>query len=219
MNVIDYFGPKVAKLKLIPSETQMLFEICEKSNEPYNHRLVGHIKEEIGIDELLRNSPLHNILLDKVEQYLTDIDSGSWKKVINSSPDFKLLELKSAWYNKQTHMEFNPIHDHRNSADLVCVIFPKIYLDDSVNSYYINYTNSKQRGQLTFVFGEHNRNDFGNPTITVQPEEGDMFIFPSTLRHYTAPVLGNSVRYSVSCNFKFSNLAHRLSGKLNSHED
>jgi hypothetical protein len=98
-------------------------------------------------------------------------------------------------------------------------MFPKIHLDESVSEYFDNYQKEKQTGQLNFVFGENVKNDFGIVQITVQPEEGDVFIFPSTLKHYTAPVLGNSFRYSVSCNFSFSSLSTRLLQKLNSNED
>jgi len=172
----------------------------------------------MDITDLLRNSPLHRIILDKVISYLTDVDAGMWEKVVNTNPKFDLLEMQAAWYNKQIHMEYNPPHDHRHSADLVCVIFPKIYIDKSAD-YYIKYEHVKQEGQLTFTYGEHTKNDFGKKQITIHPEEGEMFVFPATLGHYTAPVLGNSERYSVSCNFKFSNLAHRLLGKLSSYED
>jgi hypothetical protein len=218
MKVIDHFGPKVANSKLSESDTEQLFNICQESNDRYNHKLVGLINEEMDITNLLRNSPLHRIILDKVITYLTEVDAGLWDKVVDTNPEFDLLEMQSAWYNKQVHMEYNPPHDHRHSADLVCVIFPKIYIDESAD-YYINYKQVKQEGQLTFIYGEHTKNDFGKKQITIQPEEGDMFIFPATLGHYTAPVLGNSVRYSVSCNFTFSNLAQRLLRKINSNEN
>lgn len=219
MKVVDYFGPRVAKDKLTTEETAMLFDICCQADEPYNHRLVGYIKEEVGITEGLRNSTLYRIILNKMKKYLTTIDSGIWTQVVESEIDFDLFDLKSAWYNKQIEMEFNPLHDHRDSADLVCVIFPKIDLDKSVDSYYINNSKEKQTGQLNFVYGQHAKNDFGNVRISVQPEEGDVFIFPATLGHYTTPVLGNSVRYSVSCNFTFSNLSKRFLSKLNKNED
>jgi hypothetical protein len=219
MKVIDYFGPRVAKDKLTVQETAMLFDICNQAKEPFNHELVGYIKEEVGITERLRNSSLYPTILNKMKQYLTEIDNGMWKKVVESKPDFNLLDLKAAWYNKQIALEFNPLHDHRHPADLVCVMFPKIHLDESVSEYFDNYQKEKQTGQLNFVFGENVKNDFGIVQITVQPEEGDVFIFPSTLKHYTAPVLGNSFRYSVSCNFSFSSLSTRLLQKLNSNED
>lgn len=219
MKVIDYFGPRVAKSKLTHADTNTLFDICQHASEPCNHMLVGLIKGEVAITDLLRNSPVYSVVLGHIEEYLKTIDSGLWNKVIISDLIDHPIELKSAWYNKQLAMEFNPMHNHAHSADLVCVIFPKISLDDSVENYYINNSNEKQTGQLTFVHGESSKNDFGLSQITVQPEEGDIFVFPSTLNHYTTPVLGDSVRYSISCNFSFSSLAHRLLGTLTKHEN
>ena len=167
MKVIDYFGPRVAKDKLTVQETAMLFDICNQAKEPFNHELVGYIKEEVGITERLRNSSLYSTILNKMKQYLTDIDNGMWKKVVESNPDFNLLELKNAWYNKQVALEFNPLHNHRHSADLVCVMFPKIHLDESVNEYFDNYQKEKQTGQLNFVFGENVKINIKIKIVTV----------------------------------------------------
>ncbi len=219
MKVIDYFGPRIAKAKLSLDDTRALFDICQTATQPCNHMLVGVIKDEVAITESLANSKVYSSLLEHVNNYLLDIDHGCWKKVLDANAIVNPVELKSAWYNKQVAMEFNPMHNHAQSADLVCVIFPKIDLDKTVENYYINNINEKQTGQLNFVYGESSKNDFGTSKITVQPEEGDVFVFPSTLNHYTTPVLGNSVRYSVSCNFTFTNLAHRLLNTLNKHEN
>lgn len=219
MNVIDYFGPKIAHTKLSKNDTQILFDICRSSSEEVNHDLVGFIREEVGITDKILNSNIYKTLLLYVNDYVQNIDSGKWTKVAKSDTISSLVELKKAWYNKQIAMEHNPPHNHHHSADLVCVIFPKIDLDNNVENYYINNTKEKQTGQLNFRYGFSEPNDFGKRLITVQPEEGDMFIFPSTLDHYTTPVLGNSVRYSISCNFLFTNLAHRMLKTFNKDEN
>lgn len=219
MKVIDNFGPKIAHTKLSKSDTQILFNICCSSSEEFNHELVGFIREEVGITDKILNSNIYKTLLSYVNDYVQNIDSGKWDKVAKSDNISSLVELKSAWYNKQIAMEHNPPHNHRHSADLVCVIFPKIELDNNVENYYINNRKEKQTGQLNFSYGCLQLNDFGKSLITVQPEEGDMFIFPSTLDHYTTPVLGNSVRYSISCNFLFTNLAHRMLKTFNKDEN
>jgi hypothetical protein len=219
MKVIDYFGPRIAKSKLSVDDTNELFEICKLSSIPVNKELVGLVREEVSIVDALRASNVYGTILENINQYINTVDSGAWEKVIKSGDITNPLELQAAWYNKQVAMEFNPIHNHRRSADLVCVIFPKITLDNSVDSYYINNSNEKQTGQLTFLYGEDSKNDFGKSQITVQPDEGDMFVFPSTLSHYTTPVLGDSVRYSISCNFNFSKLAQRLMSTLSKNEN
>jgi hypothetical protein len=219
MKVIDYFGPRVAKTTLSSNDTNLLFEICQQSFQSCSHTLVGFIKEEIFITDQLRTSPVYNTIINKVEEYLLTVDSGLWDKVLKSGDIEHPLELKTAWYNKQVSMEYNPMHNHAYACDLVCVIFPKITLDNNVKDYYINNINERQTGQLNFVFGESPVSGLGINKITVQPEEGDMYIFPSYLNHFTTPVLGNSIRYSVGCNFSFTGLVHRLSRKFINYEN
>ena len=213
MKIVEHFGPKVAKAKLSKEDTQALFDICQTTTEPFNHESVGIIREEIRVTTELMQNKVYHVLLNYVHEYLRNIDSGYWSNIIQDLSDSNFLELQEAWYNKQTALEFNPLHNHRDSADLVCVTYPKIELDNSFDQYYITNTRGKQTGQIHFAYGTNLANDFGKSLITVQPEEGDILVFPSTLDHYTSPVLGNSVRYSLSCNFKFTNLARRLLSK------
>ena len=54
-------------------------------------------------------------------------------------------------------------------------------------------------GRIQFIYGNGPRN-----CITYQsfmPEEGDMYIFPSWLKHWVAPYKSNCTRISVSGNF------------------
>ena len=56
-------------------------------------------------------------------------------------------------------------------------------------------------------------NGFGRSEFSLEPEQGDILIFPASLLHYTAPVLGESFRYSISCNFRIHNHIKRLVNK------
>ena len=135
MKVIDYFGPRIAKTTLSQNDINALFEICKTSTSPANDRLVGLIREEVSITDRLKSSKVCQTILENVNQYVKDIDPGRWDKVNENGTIPHLLELRNAWYNKQVAMEFNPIHHHASQADLVCVIFPKIDLDKSVDHY------------------------------------------------------------------------------------
>jgi len=217
MNVIDTFGPKIAKTQISQSDNEKLHKICldcdinftpelDKTN---NFTYIQNVKEQGNITELLKNSPVYYVLLDKIQEYLKNIDSGLWQDIINTNEVKHLMELKKAWYNKQTDMEYTSYHDHRHTADVVCVLYPKIYLDKD-EKYFEENKLARKTGQLFFIYGEPIKNDFGKTTIVVQPQERDMYIFPSTLGHYTSPVLGESERYSISCNFVFTSTAERL---------
>ena len=94
----------------------------------------------------------------------------------------------------------------------------QIYLDEDAE-YFKTHQIPNQKGQLFFIYADSIKNDFGKSSIEVQPEEGDMFIFPSQLSHYTAPVLGKSYRYSISCNFSFTTKAKNLLHKMSKNEN
>ena len=60
-------------------------------------------------------------------------------------------------------------------------------------------------GKLFFDYGWPEKNHFNKKLFEVDPKEGEMYIFPSSLTHYTEPVLGkDDYRYSISCNFIIS---------------
>ena len=53
-------------------------------------------------------------------------------------------------------------------------------------------------GGLTFIYGEGPRSYISHHSFV--PEEGDMFIFPATLKHWVFPFKSDCVRISVSGN-------------------
>jgi len=209
---IGTFGPIVAKTKLTKEETLELYNICLDSNEPDNEKLVGYIKEENKITEKLRSSKVLPTIIKQIENYIKEIDGGNYSQIVKEHDFDSLVGLRSAWYNKQIHMEHNPIHNHVYSADLVCVIYPKVVLDENVENFKVNNSIfDKQQGQITFLYGQTpNLNGFGESSISILPEEGDILIFPSSMYHYTTPVLGDSCRYSISCNFEIHKHIKRI---------
>lgn len=215
LQVVDYFGPRVAKVKLDDDIVKQLQSMIMDANEPFNDRLLGFLKEEVNLyDQIMSNKQVHDTLLANMNEYLYDIDSGVWKEAIHSGSLPTALEMTAAWYNKQIAGEHQPPHHHTFSADLVCVIFAHIKLDNDESKYYNVSHGEKQKGQLNLEYGEVEKNGFGRPRIYKEPEEGDMYIFPGTLTHYTTPVVGNSERYSVACNYSITPLVKRLQGKL-----
>ncbi len=209
------FGPLIAKTKLNEEETQELYNICIASNKTDNHKLVGFINEENNIYVELKNSKVVKSIVSLVEDYIRHIDNGIYKDALKENDLDSLVNLSDAWYNKQTAMEYNPLHNHNNAADLVCVIYPKISLQEDVEHYAVNNSAyQEQKGQIHFVYGQTpNMNGFGRSEFSLEPEQGDILIFPASLLHYTAPVLGESFRYSISCNFRIHNHIKRLVNK------
>jgi hypothetical protein len=215
MIIVDAFGPKIAKVKLSDYITEVLMQICNDATDPHNDKLVGYIREEMDIGQQLHdNQDVLKVLVGFANDYLLDVDSGMWNDVIASGTLPCYLEFNDAWYNNQLPGEHNPPHDHRYSADVVSVIYPKIELDTEHDMFYTNSKREKQLGQLNFLHGDTDKNGFGKKSISIQPEQGYMYIFPASLMHYTTPILGNSVRYSIGCNFTITNLARNMQNKL-----
>lgn len=215
LEVMEYFGPKIGKAKLSDEETKELYDICVASNKPDNHKLVGYIVEQNNIYDKLKNSKVIKSIINLIEDYIRDIDNGIYKNTLKENDLDSLVNLSDAWYNKQVAMEYNPVHNHITAADLVCVIYPKVSLDKKVEHYIVNKSAyQEQKGQIHFLYGQNpNRNGFGRSLLSLEPKEGDILIFPSSLDHYTAPVLGESYRYSISCNFIIHNHIKRLADK------
>jgi len=216
LEIVGTFGPKIAKSKLSKETTEALYDMCLQSQVPENHKLVGFIREENTITHLLKQNPkVHNELIGLVENYFKEIESGIYKRVLSEKKFDSLLELTAGWYNKQVAMEYNPPHNHVTAADLVCVLYPKIQLDDNADLYTVNpTTNQEQKGQISFMYGQAvDLNGFTPSIVSIEPEEGDMLIFPASLLHFTAPVLGNSFRYSISCNFNIHTHIKRIAYK------
>lgn len=216
LKIAGTFGPKIAKSKLSKETTEALYDMCLQSQVPENHKLVGFIREENTITHLLKqNHKVHNELIDLVENYFKEIENGIYKRVLSEKKFDSLLELTAGWYNKQVAMEYNPPHNHVTAADLVCVLYPKIQLDDNADLYTVNpTTDQEQKGQISFMYGQSvDLNGFTPSILSLEPEEGDILIFPSSLLHFTAPVLGNSFRYSISCNFNIHTHIKRMAFK------
>lgn len=216
LQIVDYFGPRVARVKLDQVTVTELQAMCNSAEELMTEKLVGFIREEINlIEQMCANRSVHNQLLEHINNYLYDIDTGIWNEAIHAGSLPGAAELTEAWYNKQVAGEHNPPHHHNYSADIVCVIFTHVELDNDESKYYTVAGGEKQRGQLNLVYGDPNeKNGFGKTKITIEPKVGDMYIFPAGLTHYTTPVVGNSVRYSVACNFNITSLVKRLQKKL-----
>lgn len=203
MNVIDYFGPRVAKATLEPDFVELLHNICLDTDIKHNRALVGLIKEENWIFDKLKNNNIDKKLCQYVNTYLESIDGGKYKKQIETYTSNEYVELQDSWYNKQVQFEYNPPHNHQESADVVCVIFTKLNISETPHiTYETNMGDYVHNGKLFFDYGWPDKDNFNKKLLEVNPKEGDMYIFPSSLVHYTEPVLGKEdYRYSISCNF------------------
>ena len=58
MKVVDYFGPKVAKVKLSEQDSKTLYNYCLEAQVPHNSKLLGNVREQNSLTEYLQNTNL-----------------------------------------------------------------------------------------------------------------------------------------------------------------
>jgi len=185
------WGPCVVQLKITEDFRKKLLSEAEQSKQKalkFDHKLAGVIKEEYAY----RNKEM---FLPEISQVLGVYDQAYQKfknKPYDQKPEYLLNEL---WVNFMKKNEFNPPHDHADQLSFV------IFLDvpEEIHKEQKEYKGqSGGPGSLSFLYGEGNRQ-----AITYQgirPNNGDMFIFPSWVKHYVAPFYSDVTRISVSGN-------------------
>ena len=106
------------------------------------------------------------------------------------------IEIRSAWFNDMKNNEYSPMHKHTG------ILSGVLYL--KIPEYSPSRKNKGTDGAITFI-GNTSPNDglFTNPQFSVSPKVGDIFIFPSTLRHQVYPFRtenGKGIRRTMSFN-------------------
>lgn len=182
-----YWGPYLWKTKIEQKFCDELFERAKKSNIKHNKYLAAHIENEI-----LYLKEDMKWFVNEITPYTNlYFQTGNfWYKEV------KETKLESLWINYMKNGEFNPEHTH--DGDISFVIYLKIpeLLKKECEQ---NNANSPGPGSITFSFGE--RMNYFTTAHNFFPEEGDLFMFPATLRHIVFPFKSDCVRISVSGNF------------------
>ena len=174
-----------------------------------NDTLVGEIIDEwdIGLP-LLKNIKFESFLFDMIREYIQVVKfqrtpkdthlSCSEEVFVNSHAFFKedSWEILSSWFNNQVDDEYNPIHFHQGVLSGVLYLKIPEYLPARKNDY--------QDGSIYFV-GNQGFSDglFTAANFAVSPKVGDIFLFPSTMRHTVYPFRtkdGKGIRRSMSFN-------------------
>jgi len=109
--------------------------------------------------------------------------------------------LEDLWINFQRQGEYNPLHNHKGHLSFV------IYLqvpEEIVNEDKITkgVYNNEGPGRIVFNYGE--KLPFNISGFNKLPKKGDLFIFPSWLKHFVYAFKSNVERISVSGNIRIS---------------
>lgn len=108
------------------------------------------------------------------------------------------LKPGDLWINYQTAGEFNPPHRHNMDLSFaLCLQMPQEIIQENKN--YLG--RSSGPGALMFNYGEIE--DCVIHTHQFLPKKGDLFLFPSKLRHTVFPFKSNTTRISISGNLGY----------------
>ena len=196
INVDVYnWGPCVVRVKIKDDLVKTLLKEGKNNRLDFRDKLAGIIENETGYSTESKQK-----VLPQLSQYLGVYDQvyqNYVKQPYETKPEYVLSSL---WINHQRPNEFNPPHDHDGKISFV------IYLQvpeeiKKENQAFVG--KSCGPGGIQFVYGEGPRDCV--TTLSYFPEVGDMFMFPSWLKHWVAPFKSKVTRISVSGNLRIVN--------------
>tara|TARA_B100001250_G_scaffold326750_1_gene290806 strand:+ start:151 stop:750 length:600 start_codon:yes stop_codon:yes gene_type:complete len=146
----------------------------------------GHITSE----DLLDNTQMHVVrdcITERVEEFVYG-DCG-----ISSEME---IELISSWANLHKKGDFAQIHSHYNS-----IISGVWYLTTTPKTgKFVVHSDHKLFGNL-LDFPKRVYNEFNNDSYSFIPQNGDLIIFPSTLKHSVTHNEEDIDRFSIAFNY------------------
>ena len=184
------FGPLLIKTKIHPEDLEKIKKVAEKKGRTHHQNLAGVIEKEyvINMEKFVPIvSPYFETFVHAARQWSGQIMLGKMKFV-------------DAWVNYMVAGEYNPPHVHSN-CNISSVLFLKVPKTlKKENDYWVKEKKiqSSGPGTIMFMYGE-----LGFYTCidrTFLPEEGDLFIFPASLRHFVAPFVSKGERISIAAN-------------------
>ena len=184
-----YWGPLLFKIKLRHEDLEKCTKLCSKKSSCVRDTLAGIIKHEHHVGGI----KYYKIL----EPYLDSF--RDCHKAWYGRPLTKRIVISMAWVNFMVAGEFNPPHIH-SSCDFSSVLFIKI--PEKLKEEHKAFTGTGGGpGAISFTYGE------SQPHIidwkSFLPQEGDLFIFPATLKHFVSSFTSQGERISISANFRF----------------
>ena len=180
----------------------------DENKKSYNNVLAGEIENEWIIPtSILELDSFKNYIDELSLRYLTSFASQHHIETDKIPPVLgrfaQMLEksvLTSAWFNDQKDDEYNPLHNHTG------ILSGVLYL--KIPEYLPSRKNKDTDGTISFV-GNSSDTDIimTYSTITISPKVGDIFLFPSLLKHQVYPfrtVSGKGIRRSLSFNIELN---------------
>ena len=189
-----HWGPFLFRAKVTPAECKMLIKEgkqCRNKSHDHRAKLAGHLSEEYRLTDTDGIAKwFQKYLIAYIDSY-TNWRGKKFKPLIN-------LHADTFWINYMKCHDFNPPHDH--GGDLSFVIYP--HMPNKIikeNKKFKGTTTGP--GGIAWFYGESHGQYVD--TVNMMPQTGDLFIFPSSLKHWVFPFRSNVERISVSGNILF----------------
>jgi len=176
---------------------------AKENKNPYNHELVGHMKEEY---DLFKENPPKSVFGFITQQALQGpFFRDTLCKVSVLTHDVPIV-VDSLWVNFQKKYEFNPIHNHSGFASFI--IFVNIPYDLKKEEDYfkvIHHGSSKHTSKLSFLnYLPHDGTINPTPVDVDKSFEGKMLMFSNKHLHTVYPFYtSDDYRITISGNLKF----------------
>ena len=185
------WGPCCVHIRISEDFHKKLLDEAFKSRvkeQDYRNRLAGILKAEYEYKD-------KGMFVQEIAQILGVYDEAfqKWKSErYKNKPHYVLTSL---WVNFMKKHEYNPPPDHADQLSFVIFLDVPNEIKEEAKAFK---GQSGGPGSLSFVYGEGNRQAITYQSII--PQNRDMFIFPSWLKHYVAPFYSDVTRISVSGN-------------------
>ena len=184
-----YWGPFIFKTKVSRSDLVRMSRFIDKKHQKKSARemLAGMIDKEFDISSV--------DLMKDLQPYL---DFYREVRFTNYNTRIDNLDCVSSWINLMKAGEVNPQHIH-TGCTLSCVVYLKVSKELKKENADYDGT-SAGPGGIIFRYGEPREHSISQ--YSVFPEEGDLIIFPSNVRHEVLPFKSKGQRISIAANFK-----------------
>ena len=193
LNIINPFGPSIAKVKIPDKIIKSLNDHVDKirNNEKLSEKfdagktLIGNVKQEIFLSkEIIEESGWLSFLANSTR---------AWIKFCLGKNITK-FNINSSWVVSQFSNEYNPIHWHNGHISgagflKLPTTFGKTFQKEKKNL----------NGRLVLIHGS--KSFMSDSKYEIVPEVGDFYIFPHYLMHAVYPFKdSNEERRSISFN-------------------
>jgi len=193
LNIINPFGPSIAKVKIPDKIIKSLNDHVDKirNNEKLSEKfdagktLIGNVKQEIFLSkEIIEESGWLSFLTNSTR---------AWIKFCLGKNITK-FNINSSWVVSQFSNEYNPIHWHNGHISGAGFLklpptFGKTFQKEKKNL----------NGRLVLIHGS--KSFMSDSKYEIVPEVGDFYIFPHYLMHAVYPFKDtNEERRSISFN-------------------